>query len=207
MCPKRFLSILGPLLVLVTGLLAGPPPLTITDSGYYITQLDDAGRPSLVRLETVVDLRTGTTPETPDPDTDPPADLSPPPKGISADVAEWSSDVGDPQAAQEYALVFETVRDGVSDGLVTSDTLFPTLRKAADSVVDDRWDTLRRKLGDHLTEQLQNGDLGTKTQIANTLELIRYGLAYSARGSQSISGEKALAVVAKVNSIISESGE
>ncbi|QDV86943.1 hypothetical protein [Planctomycetes bacterium TBK1r] len=191
------------------GVIAGPPPLTITDAGYFLTVLDTDGVPSLVRIETVVDLRDGdetppTSPDEPKPDPEQPAE---PPAGISADAAEWSASIGDPKGAQKYALVFETVRDGAIDGKVNTATVYHVLHSAADSVIDENWQPFRRKLSDYLVAKMQEGGLSNATVIANTLEAVRYGLAYSARGSESITPGEALAVVSKTNSIINEASE
>ena len=81
-------SLIGTAIFLIAGVA---PPLTITDSGYWVTVVDDNGTPSLVRITTVIDLRSGEAPTPPkdDPGETPPA-LDPPPAGISADVASWS---------------------------------------------------------------------------------------------------------------------
>lgn len=192
------------------GVIAGPPPLTITDAGYFLTIVDTDGVPSLVRIPTVVDLRKGgeAPPELPDaPEQPDPEEPVEPPAGISADAAEWSAAVGDPKGAQEYALIFETVRDAAIDGKVTTATVYHVLHSAADAVMDEQWQPFRRKLSDYLIAKTQEGWLSNKTEIANTLEAVRYGVAYSARGSDSITPGEALAVVSKTNSIVNEAGK
>lgn len=183
------------------GAFAGPP-LTITDSGYYVTLLDSAGNPTLERVETVVDLRSGS--DKPEPPKDPPA-LDPPPNGISANVAKWSVEVGLFIDAQRYALVMETARDGVADGLIDYRSVFPVLRKSADRLLSDEWSEFRRRLSDYLAEAVQEGDFSTEAKTRNQLELIRYGLEYSAHGkAESLTPQQAITVVSTVNEIIAE---
>ena len=191
-------------LFVLLALIASPafaiPPITITDAGYFATIVGDDGYPAFVKVE-VIDLRTGEVPPT-----DPPT-LEPPPAGVSSDAAEWAAEAGDPSGSQKYALILATTRDGVIDEQVSSSNLFEVLRESADRVVDDRWDGFRRKFGDYLTSQLQAGGLLTRDQIADTLELVRYGVAYSAKDSESISMGESVAVVAAVNEVIEESSE
>lgn len=206
----RPFHLIGVALILAAGVIAGPPPITITDRGIYATIVDDAGVPSFVRVTDVTDLRTGDTMPpivSDDPDEDPPTELAPPPEGISQDAAVWALEAGGSDGAQVYALIFETVRDGVTDDTIAPADVFRVLRESANALVDDRWESFRRKLGDYLTELSQEGKLETKEQVANQLELIRYGVGYSAKDSESISSAGTVEVVAKVLSIIDGEGE
>lgn len=202
----RPFHLLGLTLLLVAGVIAGPPPITITDSGVYATILDDAGVPSFVRVTDVTDLRTDgdSPPIVPDgpEEPDPPTELVPPPEGISADVAGWASDAGDSVGAHKYALIFETVHDGVLDDLVASDDVFRVLKESANGIIDQRWKTFRRNLGEYLVDAGQTGKFETKELLADQLELIRYGVVYSTRDSEPITTAEAVEVIAKVNAVI-----
>lgn len=186
----------GLVLLFTLGLAADPPPLTITDAGYFYTILDEAGYPSYQHVENITDLR-GNKPEEPEEPED-----KPPPVGISNDVYGWASEVDDPKGAQEYAMLMATVRDGVLADKVTNANLFDVLRESGDAVLNSDWDVFRQNLSEYFSAQMQEGDLSSKVQIANKLELIRYGSKYSARNSPSITEGEALAVISKTNSVI-----
>lgn len=197
------------LIIAVVLLTVAPaaPPLTITDAGYFLTAVDANGVPTLERIDTVVDLRTGgDLPPTAD---DPPqSEPEPPPDGISADTYRWASQVDRSDEAQKYALIFETVRDGVLDGQVPIVKITDALKLSADGLIGDQWQEFRQRVGDHLVDSLTRGDLGTPEKAAGELELIRYGIAYSARETENaLTDADAVAVVAKVNSVIDSLGE
>ena len=99
-------------------------------------------------------------------------------------------------------LIFETAIDGVTDGSVDGSTLFEVLKKSADELLDENWESFRRRLGDHLTKLVQQGDLDSKLEITRQLELIRYGLAYSARDAEKIDEEEAISALATILRVI-----
>lgn len=175
------------------------PPIMITDSGYYVTIFDDSGFPEWVIADQVIDVRTGAPDDNPD---KPTPDVEPPPEGISRDVSDWAAAVGDGTGAQKYALVLETVRDGVNDGSIPLDQVFRVLRESAEKVLSDDWKDFRLKLGEYFTTASQNGDFSDQGKAAGTIELVRYGVAYASRSSEAISMADSVAVVSTVNSII-----
>lgn len=202
----------GVLLALLAALPAtAGPPLTITDSGYWITVVDD-GVPTLVPVGPVIDLRSGSQPPAddgtgndPDDPTDAPA---PPPQGIGADVARWAAEVNRPDEAQRYALIFETVRDGTLAGDIPIVKVLDVLKRSADGMISDDWTAFRQSVGDYLTDRLTTGQMGTVKKAAGELELIRYGLGYSARDAENaLTDADMVEVVAKVNSIVDSLGE
>jgi hypothetical protein len=193
-------KLIGPLLIILIALASSvfaTPPLIITDAGYYFAEVGSDGVPELIEVERIVDLRDGAGP----PPKEPP-ELGPPPDGISKDVARWAAAVGDPEGAQVYALVFETVRDGLKSKSLEPSGVFRVLRESADDLIGDEWEPVRENLGDYFTARKQEGALSERIETANKMELIRYGLVYSAREANPLPMGEAVQVIAKVNEII-----
>lgn len=192
-------------LLLSLGVFAGPP-ITITDNGYYVTEMSGDGTPYLVKAGPVVDLRTDRPdPDTPDtdPDDDPKDPPPKPPEGFAADVQRWAEEADKPLEAQKYEVVFATARDAAGEGLITSDHVFDVLRLSADQVLSGHWEKFRRLVSDELAIRMQAGELDTPEELHNTLEAIRFGLGYATRHSSERLPEKdGIAVIAMVNNII-----
>lgn len=193
-------KLIGPLLIILfalTSSVLAAPPLIITDAGYYLAEVGRDGVPELVEVERIVDLRDGASP----PPKEPP-ELGPPPEGISSDVARWAASVGEPEGAQVYALVFETVRDGLKSKSLEPSGVFRVLRESANDLIGDEWEPVRENLGDYFTARKQEGALSERVETANKMELIRYGLVYSAKDAEALPMPQAIEVIATVNEII-----
>lgn len=190
----------------VTGEL---PVLMITSKGHFLTSLDENGSPAFERIKTVIDLSGGQPPTSPPigppgpPITDPPADIAPP-EGIAAEACDWAKAVNDASGAQRYALIMETVRDGLRDQKLSVAASYRVLSAAADDLMTPGWNGFRAKLSEHLTIRAQSGKIATANALANELELVRYGVGYSAMGKPPIADKDAVAVVAKVLQLIDQ---
>ena len=203
-CTNRFAQLAGLLFIFVVGALAGPPPpLTITDSGYWITIVDESGNPSYLKIETVNDLRTGAKPPV-TPDTPAPKPIDPPPAGISTDAGAWTLEINDPDTAQRYALMLETIRDGVIDEQVGVAYVSRAMKEAADEIVGENWDPFRKKLSAAITKRKQEGVFSKKKEIVDFLEFVRYGIAYASRFDDRLTDSEAVAVIVKTNRVIDQ---
>ena len=192
--------------------LAVPSGLTrthygFTDAGYFITTIDGNGVPHYERLTVITDLReSGTDPPITPPD-EPDDKPSPPPTGISQDALSWANEVDDPTGAQRFALAIETVRDALKDEIVTASNAFSILHAAFDVAVGSKWDAVRRKLSDRFAEQMQSGIVYDRAAIMAELELIRYGIGYSAIDAPRLEPSEAIELVNKLRKIVTEGGE
>lgn len=83
---------------LATGVTAGvatglePPALVITEAGYFLLTVDEAGRPIVQEVTRVITIGTPTTPPT-QPPTQPPTVPQPPTQSLSAKAREWAAKV------------------------------------------------------------------------------------------------------------------
>lgn len=163
------------LFLLLCSPLYAQPPLTITDSGYYITVVE-AGVPTYVELTQVTDL----TKNSPDP---PPVPKPPIVDKVIVDqVVAWSSALKDPDGAQALAIVYKTVYNAkletpwqsIKSASVASLTLIKT---TAD------WESFRAKVSALITKEAQQGTLDD----ALVINSVQHGLELSADGSPSLS--------------------
>lgn len=183
-----------------TGLLA-QPPLTITTSGYYLTQVDASGVPTMIQITTVIDLTDGKNPPQP-----PPPDVVDIDKALVKSVKSWATEAGETMTAQALAAVYSHVRGAVEDDILTVETIWPVLNEASDFAVEcsegTQWKPFRDKLSDHITEARQRGTLQNKVDVLRLALSVQQGLELSADGSDALSLDKLTAIAAKTNEII-----
>lgn len=188
------------------------PPLTITDTGYYLTILDSSGAPSLVKIDTIVDLTLGDAPAPkPPPDappTDPPAPV-PPDLDIATvkGVQAWATEIADPSGSQAVAAVYSHVRGAFADGLLTESSVWSALKTATDDALtivspDTNWAPFRKQLSALITLDRQRGTLTSKSEINRLLASTKQGLDMSADGSPMLSDEDLVAIAIKTNEAI-----
>lgn len=202
---------LAAILWLSTGIIAAPP-LTITQRGYWLTVVDAAGVPSLVKVDTVVDLRSGGAP---DPDPIPPVDIPPvadtprPELDLATVTAvrDAAIAISDPNGSQAIAAVYDHIRGAFSDGLLDDATLWTALKTATDDALtitsgSVNWSPFRVKASAIITEAKQHGTLSSKAAIEKTLRSIKQGLAMSADGKPMISDAQLVQIAIKTNEAI-----
>lgn len=199
-----FRPLLSLLYLLLASLACGQPPLTITSSGYFLTVVDDAGVPSLVKITQVIDLLAGIDlpPDEPDEPQPPEFDLL-----AVASVREWSAAVSSPQTAQAIAAVYSHVRGAVEDDIVATGDTWSVLKSATDAAIgiaaEGRdWKPFRDKLGALITERRQRGTLATRADIVRLLHSVQQGLELSADGSIALSMDKLVRTAKSTNEII-----
>lgn len=197
--------------------VAAAPPLTITKTGFYLTVIDAAGNPTLEKITTVIDLRDGgvipdVPPVIPQPD-DPPV-VQPPVSVDAALISEVKTNalaIQDPASSQAVALVYTQIRDAFNDGLLTEDTIWPTIKIATDSALvttaGKDWKPFRSKLSSIITVQKQQGNLDTKDELFAYLTAIKAGLEQSAEGSTAIGFADTLKIVQSTNEAIDNATE
>lgn len=187
-------------LIWTAAAVAAAPPLTITDSGYYLTILGEDGVPELVLIETVVDLTEGNKPDTPDKEPD--VDVA-----LVRQVQGWAESLEDPLTSQAVALVYGHVRGATKDGSLTPASAWTALKQATDSAVGvvasgTDWSTFRDELSVVVTEGRQRGTLQSTATVTRFLRSVQHGLELSADGSDALSLDKAVAIAAKTNEAI-----
>lgn len=177
------------------------PPLTITPSGYYLTHTDADGVPSFSRIENVTDLRGGVDPKPDDPaKPDKPAVD----EALIAKAKEWATVVDDPQSAQAISAVYSHIRGALSDGTLTSESVWGPLRQATDSALGviaegKDWSEFRTKLTAEFNDAKQRGKLGTAGQIAVVLLSVQHGVELAADGSSAISMDQLVEISRRTN--------
>lgn len=189
---------------------AEQPPLTITRAGYFLTELDASGVPVFRKLDTVVDLsERGTPPVEPKPPVEP--EPKPEPRKLDLEVVTaargWSAAIADPLTAQGVAQVYSHVADAHSDGLVSAELLWPTLRKATDSAITavasgKDWKPFRDQVSARITLARQQGKLADRESILLLLASVQQGLEMSADGSAALSLAKSVEIAKKTNEAI-----
>lgn len=171
---------------------AGPPFFLDAPAGRFLVY-EDMGAPIVVPVDEIAVV--------PWTDTDSP---DPTPDKLAADVAKWATEIGDTDDSQRYALIFATARDAVYSEMIEPAQIFPVVSRAADSVLKSDWSTFRAKLTEYSTAAKQEGKLGTKTQVINYAATVKHGLELSANGSDAISLDESLAVIAATNQAVDE---
>lgn len=188
------------LAILFSGYANGQPPLTITPSGYYITQLDADGVPSMVQITTVIDLTGGV--DVPGPPSNPKVDAD-----LVRQVQRLAGKVDDPQSAQAIAWVYLQIHDALSDGLLNASTVWVAMKQATDSALGvvatgKDWEGFRDELSDVITVARQRGTMQTSGEIALMLRSVQHGLELSADGSDALTMAQTAAITAKTNEAI-----
>jgi hypothetical protein len=189
------------ILWLLSGAIAqAQPPLTITQAGYYITVVDESGVPSLVELSTVVDLRKGGEPDTPDdkPDIDP---------QLVRSVEAWSDLVVDPLGAQAIAAVYSHLRLALKDGILTTDNVWITSKLATDSALSivgtgKDWTGFRRSVSDEIGTRKSQGRLASSRDVQRVMHSLQHGLELSADGSTALSMDQLVRIASATNEAI-----
>lgn len=175
-------------------------PLTITDSGYYLTTTTN-GDPSYVKIQNVIDLRGSDKPgpDKPDKPSEPPVD-----RELVAKVKAWSLAVSDPKSAQAIAAVYAHIRGALADGTLTIDTVWEPLKQATDSALGviaggADWSEFRGKLTAAFTDAQQRGNLATAKQIARILLSVQHGVELSADGTTAITMDQLVEIARRTN--------
>lgn len=164
--------------------------------GYYLLN-NGSGKLRIFRI-------TGDdTPDDPDDDPDDPDDEPDP--NLQDAVRDWAEAVGDTDDSQRYALVFDTVSDGLESGV--SMDVFDVLRQAADSTLKSEWSSFRDRLTQETVVRLQKGLLSPKVRMIAYLDEIQAGLELSADGATELTPGDAIGVVETTNRIIREGGQ
>lgn len=181
--------------------LKSDSPLTITQTGYYLTVVDDSGVPQYTKIETVIDLTGGELPgpDVPEEPDGPAVDLE-----LVAKAKAWALEVGDPQGAQAIAAVYAHIRGALSDGTLTVANVNAPLKQATDSALEvinsgKEWSTFRDKLTTEFTEAAQRGNLSTAKQMGKALWSIQHGAELAADGSASISMDTIVEIARRTN--------
>ncbi len=195
-------------------MLGATPPLTITDSGFYLTYVDPDGVPSLAKIDTVVDLTLADAPA-PEPPPVVPDDPDPPPAqtptqldiSVVKDVQAWATAIDDPQGSQAVAAVYDHVKGAFNDGLLTDANVWIVLKKATDDALTitsagKSWATFRTKLSSLITEGRQRGTLASKSQVTRMLASAKQGLDMSADGTAALTDAQLVAIAVKTNEAI-----
>lgn len=187
--------------VLLSGYANGQPPLTITPSGYYITQLNADGTPSLVQITAVIDLTGG-------------SDVPGPPTGnpkVDAELVKQvqllAEKVSDPQSAQAIAWVYLQVHDALGSDLLNPTSVWIALKQATDSAIEvvggsADWTGFRNALSDKITVSRQRGTMQSPEAIALMLRSVQHGLELSADGSEALTMAQTAAISVKTNEAI-----
>jgi hypothetical protein len=195
-------SLLITLLLLVSASsVVAQPPLTITKSGYYITEVNAEGVPTLVKLTVVVDPTNGGTPAPNPPDV---VDID---TAVVKQVKEWSKAVNDPQGAQAVAAVYSHIKGAVDDSLLNATSAWPALKDATDNaitIVDgtEKWKVFRDQLSALVTEGRQRGTLQSQKAVSVFLRSVQQGLELSADGSNALSLDILTTIATKTNEAI-----
>lgn len=201
---KRFwltvASVLTVALVAVTSFADDNQPLTITQSGYYLTVLDQDGAPAYVRLATVIDLTDGKNP-TPDQPDQPAVD-----KELVDKVRDLAKSIDDPASAQAIAAVYAHIRGAVEDGTLDSTTVWGPLKQATDSALaligGKDWTAFRANLTGVFTLAQQRGELGSAKQVGRILLSVQQGVELAADGATAISFEHVVEIARRTNTAI-----
>ena len=201
---KRFwltvASVLTVALVAVTSFADDNQPLTITQSGYYLTVLDQDGAPTYVRLATVIDLTDGKKP-TPDQPDQPAVD-----KELVDKVRDLAKSIDDPASAQAIAAVYAHIRGAVEDGTLDSTTVWGPLKQATDSALaligGKDWTAFRANLTGVFTLAQQRGELGSAKQVGRILLSVQQGVELAADGATAISFEHVVEIARRTNTAI-----
>jgi len=187
MTPRRMHPIVSLILALILGGIAfgSQPVLVITSGGYFFLEIGKDGLPVSVPAGQIIDLREG-FPDSP-PGTQPPQ----PDNALSVEIRDLAKTIGDGAGAQALALVYTQSAGAVADKLVPVSSAFDSIRKASDNALGLlgtalKWDPLRTRLSDIVTERTQKGELSTPQQLSDFLKAVAIGLELAADGSNAL---------------------
>lgn len=170
------------------------PPLTITETGYYLTTIGSDGIPSYVQIKTIIDLRSSTPP----PPEEPKLDLE-----LINKVQGWSKGIADTQSAQAMASVYAHIRGALEDDTLTPESSWKALKQATDSslnlVGSKDWSVFRDNLTAEFTQSQQRGNLSSKKQILRAFISVQKGLELSADGSTAITMDQVVEITRRTN--------
>lgn len=184
------------------------PPLTVTDSGYYLTVIDAAGVPTLQKIGNITDLRTdGVPPVTPP--------TKPAPSKVALDLTivkdstAWAKAVDDSLTAQGLALAYEGVMAGCQDDSLDTTTVWEAMRVSTDKAIGivgtgKDWKGYRTKVSELITLGVQKGTLSDNRSVLVLLNSLRQGLEMSADGSAALPLGKSVAIATATNEAIDD---
>lgn len=193
---------------LSSGLIAAPP-LTITNSGYWLTIVDSAGVPSLVRVQSIIDLRSVDAPA-PEPKPNPETP-EPPAVDYDLDVVRASKAaaelIADPNGSQAIKAVYDHVVGAFDDGLLDASSVWPALKTATDNALtitsgSINWAPFRASMSTMITERKQRGGLQSKDEIAKMLLSIAQGASMAADGKPALPESQIFEIAIKTNEAI-----
>jgi hypothetical protein len=172
-------------------------PLTITESGYFLTEIGDDGVPVYVKIPVVVDLTEASQerPEAPEID-----------KELVDRIKVLATKIDDPASAQAIAAVYAHIRGAVADGTLSSETMWGPLKGATDSALaligGKDWTEWRDGVTAIFTLAKQRGQLNDAKQIDRMLMSIQAGVELAADGSTAISMDKTIEIARRTNTAI-----
>lgn len=156
--------------------LAADPIVVLRDDGTYVLQPNST---TLVKV-TVVDQRTGTTPQPPGPNPPP----NPPPTSLQQQVSEWAKQVDHPQGRAVLGEAYRLIGTQIQAGAIPTDTA--SVDKALTQFLDQsldlvqgrtQWAGFRIKVADELSKRIiANGGTMTKDQWASFFGDVSAGL-------------------------------
>jgi hypothetical protein len=174
-------------------------PLTITDTGYWLTYVDATGAPTYRKIEDVRDLRGGVV----NPPSDQPSPPTPPPAppaleldmSLVKDVEAWAESVGDPITSQAIAFVYEIIAGALEGDLIAPADAWAVLRESTNEAIkvgdgNKDWKPFRSQLSDVVTKGQQLGELAQKQSAIRLIHSVRQGLEDSAQDAVAISLDK-----------------
>jgi hypothetical protein len=196
------------LLLFVCNTAVADFPLTITPSGYYLTVVDSSGVPSLVKIENVTDLTSGSSPVPPTT----PIPVPPLPKfdtAIVEAVKTWAKQVDDTDSCQAVSLVYHHILQAVEDGLISENLVWTITREATDKALSitssgKDWSLFRNKVSEIIAEKTRKGELFNKEKIGQLMRSIHHGMELAADGSTALSPGKSVSIVISTNGVIDE---
>ena len=196
------------ILVWLSVAIIAAPPLTITSSGYYLTIVDSSGVPTLVEIETVVDLRDGSEPDPPKPG---PKKPQPPPAFDIAIVkaAKTAAEaINDANGSQAIKAVYDHVAGAFADGMLDDANIWPALKTATDDALTitsgaTNWSPFRSSMGALITEMKQRGLMQSKAEIEKVLLSIAQGASMAADGKPALTDGQLVEIAIKTNEAIS----
>lgn len=179
-------------------------PLTITQSGYYLTVIDSTGVPQYTKIETIIDLSRAEHPgpNAPDEPDEPAVDME-----LVAKVKSWALAVDDPKSAQAIAAVYSQIRGALADNTLTPDSVWSPLKQATDSglgVIKEGkdWSVFRERITEVFTEAKQRGKLSDAKSIGSVLLSVQHGAELAADGSTALTMDQMVEIARRTNTAI-----
>lgn len=186
----------------------GQPPLTITDAGYFLTVIDEDGKPSLIQTTTIIDLRSTVPPLPENPRVDIP--ITPTTPSVNLELAKEIEvlvrSLNDPQASQAIAVVYSHIKGALSDNTLNTTNVWPALRAGTDKAINvtngKDWSKFRSRVSELATIGMQQGKLDDNKELVNFLASTQHGLELAADGSESLTIDKLVSIAATTNAAI-----